>query len=257
MIKVIAIVAALTAPMCAHANEISDYIQQEIAGVYSVYKPGARGQQSPMRLDYVDGDFLALEQDGIHRLLPIHTIDSSQGAVNLLEPSGGLATLTVQFGYGKMVFDNGSQLSLTFVRKLTDIDYAALRGIAGTPAPRPAQAPLLVPSPHEIAAPEASAAPAPVAIKASFDCAKASTMVEGMICGNATLAELDLRTAEAYKSLRNAIEDPGALKSEQINWLKGTRNACKTLDCLVDAYTTRAEDLEQMAQYLSKPAEFR
>gem|GEM_PF-2436020 len=258
MMKVVAIAAALAVSVCVQANEASDYIQQEISGVYSVHMPGLRGQPAPMLLDYADGNRLAVEHGGTLRMMPIHDVNLAQGTVNLLDESGDLVTLSVRFGHGKFVYSSGYQIGLSFVRRLTDIDYAAMRSVAAVAptAPQPTLATLPAPESQQTATPEAPTS-VPVTVKASFDCAKASTAVEGMICGNATLAELDLRTAETYKSLRNAVEDPGALKSEQIDWLKETRNACKTLDCLVDAYTTRAEDLEQMAQYFSKPAEFR
>lgn len=247
MFRAIAITAALVAPVCVQADAINEYILQEVAGVYSVYMPELSRQQAPLRLDYADGDLLVMEQGGTKRAMPIHTVDTAQGIVNLLDPSGDLATLSIQFGHGKMVFANGSQLSLSFVRKLTDIDYAALGSVA---------APALEPVP-EPAAQQGAPATALVPIKASFDCEKASTAIEGMICGNAELASLDVRTSAAYKEVRDGADDRAALRREQIEWLKHTRNLCKTPECLFQAYTERAEDLEQLAQYLSKPAEFR
>lgn len=244
MCKAIAITAALVASMCVQADEGREYIQQEVAGVYSVYMPGLTRQQSPLRLDYADDGFLAMEQGGTKRAMPIHTVNSSQGTVNLLEPSGELATLSVQFGHGKMVFANGSQLTLSFVRKLTDINRAAMGNVA---------APVLTPAPQQ----DAPAAAALDPVIASFDCEKAATAVEGLICGNAELATLDVRTADAYKTVRDGVDDRSAMQKEQVEWLKHTRNLCKTLECLFQVYTERAEDLEQLAQYLSKPAEFR
>lgn len=247
MFRAIAITAALVAPVCVQADAISEYIRQEVAGVYSVYMPELPRQQAPLRLDYADGDLLVMEQGGTKRKMPIHTVDTAQGTVNLLEPSGELATLSVQFGNGKMVFANGSQLSLTFVRKLTDIDYAAM-GSVGAPALAPTPKPTAQQSPP---------ATALILIKASFDCEKASTAIEGMICGNAELANLDVRTSAAYKEVRDGAEDRAAMQREQVEWLKQTRNLCKTPECLFRVYTERADDLEQLAQYLSKPAEFR
>ncbi len=80
-------------------------------------------------------------------------------------------------------------------------------------------------------------------IKASFDCMKASTAVEGMICGNAELAALDVRLAAAYKALRIDAQDKTALKQEQVAWIK-KRNACHVADCLITTYSERAEAME-------------
>lgn len=91
----------------------------------------------------------------------------------------------------------------------------------------------------------------------SFNCAKASTAIEGMICGNAELASLDARAAKAYKLVRDGADDRAAMQREQVQWIKQTRNACKSVECLTLAYSERAEDLERVARYLSKPAAFR
>lgn len=91
----------------------------------------------------------------------------------------------------------------------------------------------------------------------SFNCTKASSGSEKLICSDAELAELDARLADGYHRLLSMTDDPADLKQKQAGWLKATRNACRTTACMKSAYRARIDDLETTAQYLSKPAEFR
>lgn len=91
----------------------------------------------------------------------------------------------------------------------------------------------------------------------SFDCAKASSSAEKLICSNEELASLDVEMMSAYKQLADGNPDKNALKKEQINWIKSKRDACTTVACMADAYHGRINEMEAAAQYLSKPAEFR
>lgn len=117
-------------------------------------------------------------------------------------------------------------------------------------------APGALPAAEAAATPESGTAAASVPAP-SFDCAKASSTSEKLICSDAELAGLDARLAEGYRRLLAMSDDPTGLKQEQVGWLKTTRNACSTADCMKSAYQTRIDDLETTAQYLSKPAEFR
>lgn len=56
----------------------------------------------------------------------------------------------------------------------------------------------------------------------SFDCAKAKTDVEKLICGSAELSKMDLELSESYKKLNSGIGDAEktTLKKEQIEWIK-------------------------------------
>jgi uncharacterized protein len=84
---------------------------------------------------------------------------------------------------------------------------------------------------------------APVAASAaSFDCAKAGTPVERMICADPGVSTLDQRLAEAYKSA--SARDPH-VKETQRDWLAGTRNRCGTTACLSEAYGARLEALKK------------
>ncbi len=76
---------------------------------------------------------------------------------------------------------------------------------------------------------------------ASFDCQKASTDVEKLICSDTQLSVLDEDLAKAYKSA--VQKDPDRVKTQQQRWLKYTRNDCNTLECLKDAYRFQIDRL--------------
>lgn len=95
------------------------------------------------------------------------------------------------------------------------------------------------------------------AISPSFDCAKASTDAEHLICSNNELAALDVDLMQAYKGLQSVYTNKQQLKKEQNDWMKKERNICVTTDCMIEAYRSRIDDLETTRNYLSKPAEYR
>lgn len=75
----------------------------------------------------------------------------------------------------------------------------------------------------------------------SFDCSKASTRVENLICDNPQLAELDSELAEAY---RTALRDsPWAsanrrIRAEQKDWI-ARRDSCQNAGCVRKRYIRR------------------
>lgn len=77
----------------------------------------------------------------------------------------------------------------------------------------------------------------------SFDCAKASTLVEKMICTDGELAALDRAVAKLYAGVpRGARGDRLTLFKQQPDWLKD-RDKCTDRDCLIGAYDERLFDL--------------
>lgn len=74
---------------------------------------------------------------------------------------------------------------------------------------------------------------------ASFDCRKATTKIEHLICADAELGSLDETLGDLY---RRALGDAGAateaLRTQQRDWL-AERNGCDTSACLADAYRER------------------
>src|SRR5262245_58878613 len=81
----------------------------------------------------------------------------------------------------------------------------------------------------------------------SFDCAKAQTRVEKMVCADRGIAELDEYLGRYYAAARAEI--PGAatcLQSDQAQWLKSTRDACADSACLKSAYLNRLAELDPL-----------
>ncbi len=83
-----------------------------------------------------------------------------------------------------------------------------------------------------------------LATAASFDCSKAATPIEHMICDTAEISDLDSELAEALKGAISSSADATTLRAEQRAWMRGTRNVCSTPACLVDSYSTRIEALK-------------
>lgn len=73
----------------------------------------------------------------------------------------------------------------------------------------------------------------------SFDCAKAGSVIEQLICKDQALAQLDVQLARAYKAAAKQAPDKVQLKSEQLAWLKDRRNKCVTAECVLAAYKDR------------------
>lgn len=82
-------------------------------------------------------------------------------------------------------------------------------------------------------------------VKPSFDCSKASTNAEKLVCSDDELAILDLKLANAYKNARNSADAAGKKKilEEQKIWLKAY-NFCNDKDCV-------KQNLEQRIQALN------
>jgi uncharacterized protein len=86
---------------------------------------------------------------------------------------------------------------------------------------------------------------------ASFDCAKASSKVEKMICADADLSKLDEEMAAAYKEALQDQSKAEATKQAQTQWLKG-RNACADAGCVRSSYITRLTDLKSYEGEIEK-----
>jgi uncharacterized protein len=87
----------------------------------------------------------------------------------------------------------------------------------------------------------------PPAVAQSFDCAKAQTQVEKLICSDAGLRELDEHLGRYYAAGRDAVEGASAcLQSDQAQWLKAVRNQCADASCLKAAYLDRLGGLDAL-----------
>ena len=76
---------------------------------------------------------------------------------------------------------------------------------------------------------------------ASFDCARAGTPVERMVCADPGVSAQDQRLADAYQAA--SARDP-RVKESQREWLASTRNKCGGTACLSQAYAARLEALK-------------
>lgn len=78
---------------------------------------------------------------------------------------------------------------------------------------------------------------------ASFDCRKATTLIEEKICADEQLSRLDEILSINYQLMRDAnigVKALKDLKATQRQWL-ATRNQCKNTTCLQNVYEQRIE----------------
>jgi uncharacterized protein YecT (DUF1311 family) len=93
-------------------------------------------------------------------------------------------------------------------------------------------------------------------IRASFDCSKAATPIEKLICRDAELASMDRGMAAAYASMLQKVA-PGSrdsLRHDQIQWFVKYRAACNAVlteeerkGCIVRYLSGRTEELRAKA----------
>lgn len=77
---------------------------------------------------------------------------------------------------------------------------------------------------------------------ASFDCAKASTKVEHIICDNPEISKLDEELAQSYKAALQNQADAKRTKQAQRQWVK-ERDDCADVGCVKRAYEARLATL--------------
>jgi len=78
---------------------------------------------------------------------------------------------------------------------------------------------------------------------ASFDCAKAASSIEKMICSDQELSTLDKSLNTAYRASLNKNQDSNQ-KQSQLAWLKD-RNQCGDRNCAVAAYVARLAEFHR------------
>ncbi|MCO5411118.1 lysozyme inhibitor LprI family protein [Ralstonia mojiangensis] len=116
------------------------------------------------------------------------------------------------------------------------------------PAPAPVEEPAkLVVQAAPVPTPAAPATrPVLAAITASFDCSKASSKIEKLICSTPETGDADRRLAAAYASAKSKSFDANALRSDQLAWMKQQRNACNDTACLLKTTEARIQALSAM-----------
>ncbi len=80
-----------------------------------------------------------------------------------------------------------------------------------------------------------------VVCAASFDCAKANSKVERMICDIPELSKLDEKLSDIYGLAVRYDENVDAIREAQRNWLR-FRNSCRDPICVKGSYESRIED---------------
>lgn len=95
----------------------------------------------------------------------------------------------------------------------------------------------------------------------TFDCKRAGTNVERLICASPDLQNLDATVnrgfvdLQAVESKEISYEDP--VRKGQLDWLRNVRNKCETQACLLDAYKSRIHYIKDRisSAYPSYPAQ--
>lgn len=80
---------------------------------------------------------------------------------------------------------------------------------------------------------------------ASFDCGKAGTKVEHLICNDPRLSKLDEELATNYKTAQQDKAHAKALQRGQMQWLKEVDH-CKDAECVSWSYAARIVALQNM-----------
>ncbi len=79
---------------------------------------------------------------------------------------------------------------------------------------------------------------------ASFDCKRATTLVESTICSDPELSLLDETMLTSYREALVQASDANVIKQQQRSWLKNVRDQCRTADCIKTAYREQIAKLD-------------
>ncbi len=82
-----------------------------------------------------------------------------------------------------------------------------------------------------------------LSLAASFDCTRAATKMEKLICSDAQLSKSDEDLAATYSKVLIEAADPAAIKKQQREWLADVRKRCDEVVCIRNAYTLRITQL--------------
>lgn len=97
-------------------------------------------------------------------------------------------------------------------------------------------------------------AQSPQEAKPSFDCVKATTKVEKMICEDSSgeLQNLDRQISQIYQDTKAKLDKNAkkALLDSQKSWLK-TRERCESKECLKESLQSRIKELQSYAPHTS------
>ena len=83
---------------------------------------------------------------------------------------------------------------------------------------------------------------------AGFDCNKAYSSIEKMICSSERLSWLDEKLNYYYQNAIQNKQQSNEVKYKQRKWLKGTRNLCQDKKCLSSVYIERILELRRITE---------
>jgi uncharacterized protein YecT (DUF1311 family) len=217
-----------------------------------------------MTLHYAGGK-VQMAFDDVLIPVTLGNVDSDQETVNLnVTPKSGSPIIwTVRRIWDKerksfhlsLTLHDGKQDDFSFVRKVSTEDVSRMTALQNTTVPPTrAEAPQPVVASKETAPTAAEpdsmkvdveeTAGALAGYSASFDCGKAVTTIETLVCPNESIGQLDGLLAATYRQ-RSDVQfgaDPVIMKTEQREWLK-KRNACPDAECVESAYRNRIKEL--------------
>jgi uncharacterized protein YecT (DUF1311 family) len=104
------------------------------------------------------------------------------------------------------------------------------------------------------AAGEPSSGTQPSGVQAGFDCTKAQSPSERLICADPELSALDRELSVLYKQAMIATSDKAALVSTSRSEWRRRENVCASKDCLIEWYEQRREALKLVVSEAQLPA---
>jgi len=91
----------------------------------------------------------------------------------------------------------------------------------------------------------------------AFNCARAKSNVEHLICTTPELAQLDAQLGDIFlNSSGQAGLDAKALRRDEDQWLLKVRDACSDVACLKTAYEQRIQALQDQSLQAASPAAY-
>ncbi|WP_232465456.1 lysozyme inhibitor LprI family protein [Burkholderia ubonensis] len=101
----------------------------------------------------------------------------------------------------------------------------------------------------------AALAPTQPTLRTSFDCSKAHSDAEHLICTDAQLASADVELAAIYAKAKAAVTDQVAFKARTLEQWNYRENTCHDRDCLARWYADQRTVLQHIAETGNAAAE--
>ena len=126
---------------------------------------------------------------------------------------------------------------------------AAAQAQAPVAVPFPAPAPRAKPPPRNLAAvvtttPQVRQATGDASVPTpSFDCARAQSRPEQIICSDVQLAQLDRELGRLHSRAKNASPDPAAFRRQNDQEWRNRESTCRDRECLLRWYAHRRDQL--------------